>query len=138
MIGDYLNHAPTAPLLTRMNNFYHAEEVGPMLVIQINTECYFYTKWGWDLIKWQYEWLEAVLQKANANRHNTPWIAVLGHRPIYCLRLGDADSCNHTNIERPALRNGVHFKGNKNGPLQFGLETLFYEVCYFNDILFQT
>ena len=35
----------------------------------------------------QIDWLRKDLAKANANRHNVPWIVVFGHRPIYAQNL---------------------------------------------------
>lgn len=32
----------------------------------------------------QYQWLEADLAKANANRGQRPWIFLVGHRPMFC------------------------------------------------------
>jgi hypothetical protein len=41
--------------------------------------------------KWQKTnaWL---MQKAQANRHNVPWIVTMGHRPMYCSD-DDSDDC---------------------------------------------
>ena len=36
----------------------------------------------------QYEWLQADLAAAAANRENVPWIILTGHRPMYS---SDAD-----------------------------------------------
>ena len=89
-------HAPVATLL-------------PVRVGQISTEFYFNCPKA-DLVKEMYEWLEADLEKAQANRKNIPWIVVHGHRSVYCSCDGDCD------IAAATIRSG-----------SYGLENLFYK-----------
>ena len=56
-----------------------------------------------DLVEEMYNWLEADLQKAQANRKNIPWIVVHGHRSVYCSCDGDCDAAAAT------LRDGCVF-----------------------------
>ena len=151
MLGD--RHQPAAqhkegkpPLNHRLNNHHHSMTVGPMTVIMINTEYYYYTGYGWGQISRQYAWLEEELKRANANRAIAPWVVVMGHRPLYCLKKkdkkakkvvegegggGDADDddageCDIEAMERPALRKGVKMHGSGSN-LQYGLEDLFFK-----------
>ena len=121
MIGDYPNPQPSAPLSERVNNFFYSHDIGPMHVISYNTELYYFTEWGYEMIEEQYKWLEADLRKANANRDKVPWIMVLGHRSLYCLRIGDTASCDNKKAERPYLRTGLPWKGDDKN-IKFGLE----------------
>jgi len=133
MLGD--RHAPNlqAPLTHRLNNHFYSVDLGPAHVILFSTEFYYYTNYGWDQIERQYHFLEEDLKRANANRAQRPWIIVMGHRPLYCLKGGheedeDEDQeCNQTTMERPIVREGVHMHNNTHSPLQYGLEDLFYK-----------
>jgi predicted MPP superfamily phosphohydrolase len=40
----------------------------------------------------QYSWLKQDLAKANANRRNTPWLILSGHRPMYSSDVDEWDS----------------------------------------------
>ncbi|CAH0561321.1 unnamed protein product [Brassicogethes aeneus] len=93
-------------------------DIGPLHVISISTEVYYFMNYGIKPLVFQYEWLENDLAKANLpeNREKHPWIVVMGHRPMYCSNL-NSDDCTHnetlTRVGLPFL----HF---------FGLEELFY------------
>lgn len=92
--------------------------MGPMHIISISTEVYYFMNYGLKPLVFQYEWLEQDLIKANLpeNRAKYPWIIVMGHRPMYCSDT-DSDDCSHhetlTRVGLPFL----HF---------FGLENLLY------------
>jgi hypothetical protein len=59
----------------------------------MSTELYFNVHGGdAATMKTQWEWMEADLKKAQANRANVPWIVVHGHRSIYCSCDGDCDA----------------------------------------------
>ncbi|OTF81945.1 hypothetical protein BLA29_009950 [Euroglyphus maynei] len=101
-------------------------DIGPIHIIMFSTEYYYYTEYGWNQIPTQFEWLEQDLIRANQNRAERPWIIVMGHRPLYCLKMGD-DSCNHQTMERKELRQGIHMHRRQNSPREYGLEDLFYK-----------
>lgn len=125
MIGD--RHQPnySADLTDRLNNHFYSLDIGPAHIIIFSTEFYYYTRWGWEQIRWQYRWLEDELIRANQNRKERPWIIVMGHRPFYCLVAGD--KCNRKTLERGPIKNGVHYDKTKKSQLNYGLEDLFYK-----------
>ena len=94
------------------NNWYFSWDDGLVHYVAMSTELYTHVgsvETGVDVIS-QYEWLEQDLREANANRNNTPWIVVHGHRAIYC-------SCDKDC--------GLGAWEMRDGP--FGLEKLFFE-----------
>lgn len=123
----------TAALTGRLNNFFYSVDIGPAHIIMFSSEVYFYTEYGYDQIAVQYEWLEADLKKAAANRAQRPWIIAMGHRSVYCLRLGDG-ACDYKTLERPDMRVGIHMHKKMNEPRKYGLEGLFYK--YGVDLVF--
>src|SRR5699024_2081476 len=127
MLGDYLNPQPNKPFHERINNHFHRENVGAIHIVSFSTEFYYDLDWGRDHIQHHQAWLVMDLKRANQNRKLQPWIAVLGHRSRYCLRIGDTGSCKHDTIERPSIRIGVHWENDEKLELQYGLEKLFYD-----------
>lgn len=127
MIGDREHPNHKAPLTKRLNNHFYSLDIGPAHIVLFSTEYYYYTEYGWEQIERQYRWLDADLAKANKNRKQRPWIIVMGHRPLYCLKLGDLESCDTVHQDRPHIRKGVHMHNDKNSPLQYGLEELFFK-----------
>jgi hypothetical protein len=92
------------------NNWFFSYDVGLVHFTVISTEIYFKKTLAedGDLIARQEAWLKRDLEQANANRAQTPWLIVMGHRPMYCT--SDADNC-----------------GKKAAFLRARLEDLFYE-----------
>lgn len=92
--------------------------IGPLHVISISTEVYYFLNYGIKPLVLQYEWLENDLIKANLpeNRAQQPWIVVMGHRPMYCSNLNFDDCTHHETLTRVGLP-FLHF---------FGLEDLLY------------
>lgn len=82
MLGDRDRPNTGAPLKSRLNNHYHSFNIGPAHFIMMSTEFYYFTYWGWEQIRYQYEWLEKDLIQANKERDKRPWIIVLGHKPV--------------------------------------------------------
>nr|XP_027200581.1 acid phosphatase type 7-like [Dermatophagoides pteronyssinus] len=130
MIGDRFDNndhlMQNISLNKRLNNHYHSMNIGPIHIIMFSTEYYYYTEYGWQQIEQQYRWLEKDLKRANENRHQQPWIIVMGHRPLYCLKMGD-DSCDHHTMERKEIRQGIRMHRRPNSPRQYGLEDLFFK-----------
>lgn len=120
--GEELNYK--APLNERMNNHFYSINIGPVHIVLFSTEYYYYTNYGWEQIERQFNWLEKDLKRANENRDKQPWIIGMGHRPLYCLTMGD-HSCNYEKLERINIRQGIEYK-NLTGR-KFGLEKLFYK-----------
>ncbi|KAF2904536.1 hypothetical protein ILUMI_01637 [Ignelater luminosus] len=94
-------------------------DIGPLHIISISTEVYYFMYYGIKSLVFQYEWLEEDLIKANLpeNREKRPWIVVIGHRPMYCSTT-DRDDCTHYET---ITRVGIPFLH------VFGLEKLLYD-----------
>ena len=116
----------------QMNNHYYSFNIGTAHVVSINSEFYYYTEYGWDQIRAQYEWLERDLQEANKpqNRRHRPWIIFMSHKSMYCQT--DDVLCSSIDgtgaYQRHRLRKGIKMH-NKGEPV-YGLEELLhrYEV----------
>src|SRR5699024_9804272 len=78
MIGDRHQPNHNSPLTQRLNNHYHSFHMGPVQIIMFSTEFYYFPDLsGWEQIRYQYQWLEDELKRANANRAQRPWIIVM-------------------------------------------------------------
>ena len=101
----------------QVNNHFYTTTVGPVRVIGISTEFYFFVIYGRSQIGNQFRWLEKELREANKpeSRKTHPWVIVVGHRPLYC----SSNHALHCTVEYRALRNG--WFGN------YGLDKLFYD-----------
>ncbi|XP_066147683.1 acid phosphatase type 7 [Euwallacea fornicatus] len=99
-------------------SMFYSFDIGPMHIISISTELYYFINYGFKSIVFQYEWLVDDLVKANLpeNREKHPWIIVMGHRPMYCSNNNTDDCTHHETLIRVGLP-FLHF---------FGLEDLFY------------
>ena len=97
------------------NNWWYSWDAGLVHYVAISTELYFGINSVGDTNSCakQFAFLKADLAKANKNRDKVPWIAVHGHRSIYCSCDGDCDGSATT------VRNGTSSCG--------GLEELFFE-----------
>lgn len=126
MLGDRNNPNKRAPLSHRINNHFHSVDIGPLHIIMFSSEFYFKTKFGFDQIKYQYEWLKADLKKANEKRSERPWIIAMMHRPMYCLNFPDY-TCDYSTLERPDMRTGIHMYKKKDSPREYAIEPLFYK-----------
>lgn len=100
-------------------NIMYSFNIGPLHIISISTEVYYFMYYGIKSLVFQYEWLENDLIKANLpeNREKQPWIIVMGHRPMYCSNT-DKDDCTH---HETLTRVGIPFLH------LFGLEKLLYD-----------
>lgn len=92
--------------------------MGPLHIISISTEVYYFMNYGLKPLVFQYEWLENDLAEANLpeNRLKRPWIVVMGHRPMYCSNANTDDCTHHETLTRVGLP-FLHM---------FGLEKLLY------------
>lgn len=92
------------------NNHFWSYNIGPVHLIAFSTEFLYYTKYGKQQIRNQFDWLEHDLIEANRpeNRAIRPWIVTAGHRAIYTQR----------------YVNTVVKNGNEFGP---GFEELFFK-----------
>ncbi|EDO41233.1 predicted protein [Nematostella vectensis] len=86
-------------------SLYYSFNIGPVHLISISTEFYFFTDYGLELIDHQYAWLENDLKEAAApeNRTLRPWIFLMGHRPMYCSNT-DHDDCT---MHESRVRTGI-------------------------------
>ncbi|KAI9907084.1 hypothetical protein PsorP6_003906 [Peronosclerospora sorghi] len=75
------------------NNWFYSFDAGLVHFTIISTEIYHKKTLNLDgdLIARQEAWLEQDLALANANRAKTPWLIVIGHRPMYCT--SDSTNC---------------------------------------------
>lgn len=91
-----------------VRNFYYSFDSYGIHWIHMCTEQYAYPMTPGSA---QYQWLESDLQRAVENRHNVPWIVLMGHRSMY-----NSDSTSdfpggafQTNIEPLMLKYNVDF-----------------------------
>ncbi|KAL3673783.1 hypothetical protein V7S43_001476 [Phytophthora oleae] len=95
------------------NNWFYSFDVGLVHFTVISTEIYFKKTFeeDGDVIARQEAWLEQDLAKANANREQTPWLVVIGHRPMYCTsddtNCGDKAAMLRDRLEDKLFRHGV-------------------------------
>jgi hypothetical protein len=101
--GNVISGAGEAP-----NNWFYSFNVGLVHFAFISTEIYFKKTLEPNMVERQLEWLRQDLAAANTNRNATPWLIVIGHRPMYCT--SDKRNC-----------------GNNAALLRASLEDLFYE-----------
>nr|XP_033812885.1 acid phosphatase type 7 [Geotrypetes seraphini]XP_033812886.1 acid phosphatase type 7 [Geotrypetes seraphini]XP_033812887.1 acid phosphatase type 7 [Geotrypetes seraphini]XP_033812888.1 acid phosphatase type 7 [Geotrypetes seraphini] len=99
-------------------SLWYSWDIGSAHIISFSTEVYFYLKYGPDLIREQYVWLERDLQEASKpeNRGQRPWLITMGHRPMYCSNNDKDDCTDHESVVRLGLPGHV-----------FALEDLFYK-----------
>lgn len=126
MLGDRHDPKHDQPLTNRLNNHFWTADIGPVHLVMFSTEFYYYTQWGWDQIERQFHFLEEDLKRVNENRDLRPWIIVMGHRPLYCIKIGDS-SCDVNTFERPDIRQGIHMHYDKRKARQYRLEDLFFK-----------
>ncbi|ETK83777.1 hypothetical protein F441_11352 [Phytophthora nicotianae CJ01A1] len=95
------------------NNWFYSFDVGLVHFAIISTEIYFKKTLDvdGDVIARQEAWLEQDLAKANANREQTPWLVVIGHRPMYCTsddtNCGDKAAMLRDKLEDKFFTHGV-------------------------------
>lgn len=109
----------TMPRDVNMENMFYSFDIGPVHVISLSTEFYFFLQFGFMQALRQYYWLEEELKEANKkeNRAKHPWIITIGHRPMYCSNNDHDDCTKHHSL----VRDGIPILN------KFGLEKMFYE-----------
>lgn len=106
---------------------YYSFNMGPVHVISISTEYFFYINYGILQPIHMYEWLEKDLQEASKpeNRAKQPWIIAMGHRPMYCSN-NDHDDCTH---HESLVRIGIpfiHILGMEKVMFKYGVDLMFW------------
>ncbi|KAK9710622.1 Calcineurin-like phosphoesterase [Popillia japonica] len=118
---NFSNYMERFTMPGRREDPFYSFNVGPMHIISISTELYYFLNFGLKPLVFQYEWLENDLAEANLpeNREKHPWIIVMGHRPMYCSNTDKDDCTHHETLTRVGLP-FLHF---------FGLEKLMYDYA---------
>jgi len=102
------------------NNWYFSWNVGLVHFVTLSSEIYYHSSEYPGMVRAQWEWFKADLEKAAGNRTAAPWIIVHAHRGLYCSCDGD---CGTTATR---MRAGMPAPGGAGG-LEFGLEELLYK-----------
>eukprot|EP00946_MAST-07B_sp_MAST-7B-sp1_P003010 g3010.t1 len=103
------------------NTWYYSWDAGLVHYISMSTEIPFgISGHGPDLQGAQYAWIDEDLAKANKNRHNVPWIIIVGHRSVYCSCDGDCDE------SAQVLRDGPYYNATNNNRT-YSYEDLFFK-----------
>uniref|UniRef100_A0A674PRI5 Purple acid phosphatase n=1 Tax=Takifugu rubripes TaxID=31033 RepID=A0A674PRI5_TAKRU len=117
---NFSNYRNRFSMPGQTESLWYSWNLGPVHMVSLSTEVYFYLEFGLDLLFKQYEWLRQDLEEANRpeNRAVRPWIITMGHRPMYCSD-DDQDDCtkfdSYVRLGRQDTR-----------PPAPGLEDLFY------------
>ncbi|KAI8432465.1 hypothetical protein MSG28_004852 [Choristoneura fumiferana] len=74
-------------------SMFYSFDLGPLHIVSISTEYYYFLQFGARMLFTQYAWLQQDLAEANKeeNRKVRPWIVLMGHRPMYCSNSDDID-----------------------------------------------
>lgn len=105
------------PQYESSSNLWFSFQLGPVYFVAVSTEVYFFPA-QMLAIPAQWQWLQAELARAQAQRDAYPWLIVYAHRPLYC---SDRDSSTYTDCtaDTEIVREGLLGK--------WGLESLLYE-----------
>ncbi|XP_022906271.1 acid phosphatase type 7 [Onthophagus taurus] len=116
---NFSNYINRFSMPNKHDDPFYSFNIGPLHIISISTELFYFLNYGLKPLAFQYEWLENDLIEANLpeNRENQPWIIVMGHRPMYCSNTDKDDCTHHETLTRVGLP-FLHF---------FGLEKLLYD-----------
>ncbi|CAL8295158.1 unnamed protein product [Arctogadus glacialis] len=117
---NFSNYRNRFSMPGRTESLWYSWNVGPVHIISLSTEVYFYLEFGQELLFRQYDWLKRDLEEANRpeNRAARPWIITMGHRPMYCSD-DDQDDCT-------TFDSFVRGGRSDTTPAAPGLEDLFY------------
>lgn len=108
-------------------NMFYSVNIGPVHIVAVTTEFFYFTYWGWKQIADQYEWLVKDLEEATKeeNLRNQPWIVVMGHRPPYCSVNDDPEMCVYSNMVRTGLP-GINAYGFEDVLFKYGVDIAFW------------
>jgi hypothetical protein len=105
---------------TSKNTWYYSWDAGLVHYVSMSTEIPFgINGHGPDLQSAQYAWIDEDLARANENRHNVPWVIIVGHRSVYCSCDGDCDE------SAQVLRDGPYYNATNNNRT-YSYEDLFF------------
>ncbi|CAL1527067.1 unnamed protein product [Lymnaea stagnalis] len=85
---------PNSPWPMKEENLWYSIDIGHTHFISINTE-YFLPESEYK--SHQLQWLRQDLKAANKKRKSSPWIIVMGHKPIYCTKSVMEQECHKEN-----------------------------------------
>ncbi|XP_067120071.1 acid phosphatase type 7-like [Centruroides vittatus] len=116
IFGDFRDYKARFDMPGEHDNMMYSFKMGPALFVVISTEFYYFLRL--PQLDAQYKWLNKILAEANLpnNRAQTPWIIVIGHRPMYCSNKTFRD-CSW---DFTLTRNGLPL-------LNYGLEEILYK-----------
>ncbi|BFZ10366.1 hypothetical protein BsWGS_13404 [Bradybaena similaris] len=97
---------PNAPWPMTEGSLWYSIDIGYTHFVSINTELVPPSR----LNSFQFTWLKNDLINANKNRNVTPWVIVMGHKPLYCTKSVMEQECDQDRY-----------------PLREQLEDLFFE-----------
>lgn len=97
---------PNAPWPMTEDSLWYSIDIGYTHFVSINTELIPPSR----LNSFQFTWLKNDLINANKNRKVTPWVIVMGHKPLYCTKSVMEQECDKDRY-----------------PLREQLEDLFFE-----------
>jgi hypothetical protein len=103
---------PNTPWPMPVDQLWYSIDIGPVHFVTINTEVFYSLL---DQKNKQLTWLRADLQAVNARRDQSPWVVVLGHRPMYCSLTDTTD------------KKDLDCADEKTSPVRSALEDLFFE-----------
>jgi len=85
---SFLNMRTRMPLYNKTSNHYFSFNVGKAHILAIN---YYFYRDNPQHKKRMFDWIEADLKAAVANRAERPWIFIATHQPIYCSLNAEGD-----------------------------------------------
>lgn len=95
-------HASGSP-----TSFYFSFDVGFVHFVVINTNAWIHACQYW-MLKPQMMWMEADLN--SVDREKTPWVVVIAHRAIYCVKNDDSECTTESEAMRYGLPESAYKK----------------------------
>lgn len=86
------------------SGYFYSYDLGYIHYVFISTTHYLYDKWK-DQAEIQTNWLKNDLYQANLNRGEVPWIVMMHHHALYCVKkLNDTDVNQDCVLESGVMR----------------------------------